>query len=111
MHVVSTEVVQLNLNTNLGKFLNLINDVYAGNLKAFSDAFSDTDASFYERLKKDIQRAKQGSLTVKKEDALKKYIFFLEYKQWEKNADTKFFKKLDLQLDTAVEALCKATGQ
>jgi len=105
MHVVSTEVVQLNLNTNLGKFLNLINEVYAGNLKAFSDA------SFYERLKKDIQRAKQGSLTVKKEDALKKYIFFLEYKQWEKNADTKFFKKLDLQLDTAVEALCKATGQ
>lgn len=77
MHVVSTEVVQLNLNTNLGKFLNLINEVYAGNLKAFSDAFSDTDASFYERLKKDIQRAKQGSLTVKKEDALKKYIFSL----------------------------------
>ena len=111
MHLENNEKDQLNLNPNLEKFLNLIEEVYTGNLKAFSDAFSDEDTSFYERLKKDIQRAKQGSLTIKKEDALKKYIFFLEYKQWEKNADTKFFKKLDLQLDTAVEALCKATGQ
>jgi len=111
MHVVGTEVIQLNLNTNLSNFLNLVDEVYAGNLKAFSDAFSDTDASFYERLKKDIQRAKQGSLTVKKEDALKKYIFFLEYKQWEKNKQTKFSKKLDLQFDIAVETLCKATEQ
>lgn len=60
MHVVSTEVVQLNLNTNLGKFLNLINEVYAGNLKAFSDAFSDTDASFYERLKKIFKEQSKG---------------------------------------------------
>ncbi len=95
----------------MGKFLNLIEEVYTGNLKAFSDAFSDEDASFYKRLKKDIQRAKQGSLTIKKEDALKKYIFFLNISSGKRIQADKFSKKLDLQIDTAIEALCKATGQ
>ena len=98
-------------NDHLIKFLALLQDVYFGNLKAFSDEFSDQDMYFYERLKKDIQRAKLGNLSLKKEDALKKYIFFLEYKLWEKNVDSKSVKKLDRQLDSAIEALCRVTGQ
>ena len=98
-------------NDHLIKFLALLQNVYLGNLKAFSDEFSDQDIYFYERLKKDIQRAKRGNISFKKEDALKKYIFFLEYKLWEKNIDSKSSKKLDRQLDSAIEALCRVTGQ
>lgn len=98
-------------NKYLVKFLALLQDVYLGNLKAFSDDFSDHDIYFYERLKKDVQRAKRGNLSFKKEDALKKYIFFLEYKLWEKNADSTLSKKLDIQLDSAIEVLCRAAGQ
>ena len=46
MHLENNEKDQLNLNPNLEKFLNLIEEVYTGNLKAFSDAFSDEDTSF-----------------------------------------------------------------
>ncbi|MCO8087996.1 hypothetical protein [Acinetobacter indicus] len=96
---------------NLERFLELIEEIYSGSLKAFSDDFSYNDPSFYERLKKDIQRARKGNLSAKKSDLLKKYIFFLEYKLWEKKKADQALKRLDIKIDSAIKALCKTHGK
>lgn len=64
----------------------------------FSDEFSNGDNSFYEKLKKEVQRAKAGAISLNKEDVFKKYNFFLEYKLWEKNNTNREMKIFDLKV-------------
>jgi hypothetical protein len=85
-------------NENVAKFLQLLDGCYGGNLKAFSDDFSNFDNSFYEKLKKEVQRAKAGAISLNKEDIFKKYNFFLEYKLWEKNNTNREMKIFDLKV-------------
>ena len=40
----------------------------------------------------------------------KKYIFFLEYKLWEKNSTDKSLKKFDRQIDSLIDVFCKGSG-
>ena len=95
------------LNEHVAKFLVFLDACYDGKLKAFSDEFSNFDNAFYEKLKKEVQRAKTGEVSLKKEDVFKKYNFFLEYKLWEKkNIDLKN-KKFNLQLGGLIKSLCK----
>ena len=56
------------------------------------------DNSFYEKLKKEVQRAKAGAVSLNKEDIFKKYNFFLEYKLWEKNNTNREMKIFDLKV-------------
>ena len=63
--------------------------------------------SFYEKLKKEVQRAKAGAVSLNKEDIFKKYNFFLEYKLWEKNNSDIKMKKFDLKVDGLIKSLCK----
>ena len=62
---------------------------------------------FPEKLKKEVQRAKTGEVSLKKEDVFKKYNFFLEYKLWEKNNIDLKNKKFNLQLGGLIKSLCK----
>lgn len=94
-------------NRHLSRFLELLEDCYDGKLKAFSDDFSNFDDTFYEKLKKEVQRAKVGTISLKKEDAFKKYNFFLEYKLWEKNNTDMKMKKFDLNIDGLIKSICK----
>ncbi|MFW2065666.1 hypothetical protein ACG9ZB_03550 [Acinetobacter johnsonii] len=94
-------------NENVAKFLQLLDGCYGGNLKAFSDDFSNFDNSFYEKLKKEVQRAKVGQVSPKKEDVFKKYNFFLKYKIWEQNNQNTKMKKFDLTIEGLIESLCK----
>lgn len=94
-------------NEHVAKFLALLNACYDGKLKTFSDEFSSFDDSFYEKLKKEVQRAKTGEVSLKKEDVFKKYNFFLEYKLWEKNNIDLKNKKFNLQLGGLIKSLCK----
>ena len=99
--------MSVNQNKHLDKFLELLEVCYDGKLKAFSDEFSKYDDVFYEKLKKEIQRAKLGNISLKKEDVLKKYNFFLEYKLWEKNNSDIKMKKFDLKVEGLIKSLCK----
>ncbi|MDY6488231.1 hypothetical protein SKM62_04375 [Acinetobacter faecalis] len=94
-------------NIHLLKFLELLEYCYDGKLKAFSDDFSNFDDTFYEKLKKEVQRAKVGTISLKKEDTFKKYNFFLEYKVWEKNNTNMSMKKFDLNIDGLIKSICK----
>ncbi len=94
-------------NIHLLKFLELLEYCYDGKLKAFSDDFSNFDDNFYEKLKKEVQRAKVGTISLKKEDTFKKYNFFLEYKVWEKNNTNMSMKKFDLNIDGLIKSICK----
>ncbi|MDY6524045.1 hypothetical protein SKM52_05700 [Acinetobacter faecalis] len=94
-------------NIYLLKFLELLEYCYDGKLKAFSDDFSNFDDTFYEKLKKEVQRAKVGTISLKKEDTFKKYNFFLEYKVWEKNNTNMSMKKFDLNIDGLIKSICK----
>lgn len=94
-------------NIHLSKFLELLEDCYDGKLKAFSDDFSNFDDAFYEKLKKEVQRAKFGKISLRKEDVFKKYNFFLEYKVWEKNNNDMKMKKFDLNIDRLIKSICK----
>ena len=94
-------------NEHVAKFLALLDACYDGKLKPFSDEFSNFDDSFYEKLKKEVQRAKTGEVSLKKEDVFKKYNFFLEYKLWEKNNIDLKNKKFNLQLGGLIKSLCK----
>jgi len=94
-------------NEHVAKFLALLDACYDGKLKTFSDDFSSFDDSFYEKLKKEVQRAKAGEVSFKKEDVFKKYNFFLEYKLWEKNNMDLTKKKFNLQVDGLIKSLCK----
>lgn len=100
----------LESNEIFHKFNDLIQECYDGSLKAFSDDFSDGDSHFYEKLKKEIQRSKAGKLTIRKKETFKKYIFFLEYKLWEKNSTDKSLKKFDRQIDSLIDVFCKGSG-
>ena len=53
---------------------------------------------FDEKLKKEVQRAKAGAVSLNKEDIFKKYNFFLEYKLWEKNNTNREMKIFDLKV-------------
>lgn len=53
-------------NEQVAKFLTLLDACYDGKLKTFSDEFSNSDNSFYEKLKKEVQRAKVGKVSSKK---------------------------------------------
>ncbi|NNG81049.1 hypothetical protein [Acinetobacter sp. ANC 5378] len=94
-------------NEHVTKFLELLEVCYDGKLKTFSDEFSNFDDTFYEKLKKEIQRAKAGAVTLKKEDIFKKYNFFLEYRLWEKNNKDVKMKNFDLKVDGLIKSLCK----
>lgn len=94
-------------NEHVTKFLELLEVCYDGKLKTFSDEFSNFDDTFYEKLKKEIQRAKAGAVTLKKEDIFKKYNFFLEYRLWEKNNKDIKMKNFDLKVDGLIKSLCK----
>lgn len=94
-------------NEHVAKFLALLDACYDGKLKPFSDEFSNFDDSFYEKLKKEVQRAKAGDVSSKKEDVFKKYNFFLEYKFWEKNNTDIKMKKFDLKVDGLMKSICK----
>ena len=94
-------------NEHMLRFLDLLDMCYDGKLKKFSDEFSNSDNSFYEKLKKEVQRAKTGEVSLKKEDVFKKYNFFLEYKLWEKNNIDLKNKKFNLQLGGLIKSLCK----
>lgn len=86
------------LNEHVAKFLVFLDACYDGKLKAFSDEFSNFDNAFYEKLKKEVQRAKAGAISLNKEDVFKKYNFFLEYKLWEKNNTNREMKIFDLKV-------------
>jgi hypothetical protein len=94
-------------NIYFSRFLELLESCYEGKLKAFSDDFSKFDETFYEKLKKEVQRARGGNISLKKEDAFKKYIFFLEYKLWEKNNTDMKMKKFDINIDGLIKSICK----
>ena len=94
-------------NRHLSRFLELLEDCYDGKLKGFSEDFSNFDDTFYEKLKKEVQRAKVGEISSKKEDSFKKYNFFLEYKLWEKNNTDFKMKKFDLKVDGLIKSICK----
>ena len=94
-------------NEHILRFLDLLDMCYDGKLKMFSDEFSNGDNSFYEKLKKEVQRAKVGTISLKKEDTFKKYNFFLEYKVWEKNNTNMSMKKFDLNIDGLIKSICK----
>lgn len=94
-------------NEQVTKFLELLEACYNGKLKQFSDDFSDSDSTFYEKLRKEVQRSKVGEISAKKEDIFKKYNFFLEYKLWEKNNMDLKKKKFNLQVDGLIKSLCK----
>lgn len=95
------------MNDNVSKFLNLLEICYNGNLKKFSDDFSNFDDTFYEKIKKEVQRAKAGSVSLKKEDIFKKYNFFLEYKLWEKNNTDIKIKFFDSKVTLLIKSLYK----
>ncbi|NWK73375.1 hypothetical protein HYG93_03540 [Acinetobacter sp. SwsAc6] len=99
--------MSLNDNQHLSRFLELLETCYDGKLKAFSDEFSNFDDTFYEKLKKEVQRAKVGTISLKKEDTFKKYNFFLEYKLWEKNNTDMKKKKFGLNIDGLIKSICK----
>ena len=86
------------LNEHVSKFLELLEVCYGGKLKQFSDEFSNFDDTFYEKLKKELQRVRTGLVSLKKEDTFKKYNFFLEYKLWEKNNTNREMKIFDLKV-------------
>ena len=86
-------------NEQVTKFLKLLEACYDGKLKPFSDEFSNFDDSFYEKLRKEVQRCKSGKISANKEDTFKKYNFFLEYKLWEKNNTDMKMKNFDLKVD------------
>lgn len=94
-------------NEHVTRFLELLDVCYDGKLKTFSDDFSNCDDTFYEKLKKEIQRARARPITLKKEDIFKKYNFFLEYKLWEKNNTDLKMKKFDLKVDGLIKSICK----
>lgn len=94
-------------NEVVTKFLELLEACYCGKLKQFSDDFSNSDAAFYEKLRKEVQRSKIGEISAKKEDIFKKYNFFLEYKLWEKNNTDIKMKNFDLKVDGLIKSLCK----
>ena len=94
-------------NIHFLRFLELVEDCYDGKLKSFSDDFSSFDTSFYEKLKKEVQRAKVGLISLKKEDTFKKYNFFLEYKVWEKSNTDMKMKKFDLNINGLIKSVCK----
>ena len=54
------------LNEHVAKFLVFLDACYDGKLKAFSDEFSNFDNAFYEKLKKEVQRAKNWRSFIKK---------------------------------------------
>lgn len=85
-------------NEHILRFLDLLDMYYDGKLKMFSDEFSNGDNSFYEKLKKEVQRAKVGAVSLNKEDIFKKYNFFLEYKLWEKKNNNREMKIFDLKV-------------
>lgn len=85
-------------NEHILRFLDLLDMCYDGKLKKFSDEFSNSDNSFYEKLKKEVQRAKAGAVSLNKEDIFKKYNFFLEYKLWEKKNNNREMKIFDLKV-------------
>ena len=99
--------MSLNDNQHLSRFLELLETCYDGKLKAFSDEFSNFDDTFYEKLKKEVQRAKVGKVSSKKEDIFKKYNFFLEYKYWEKNNTDIKMRKFDPTIDGLMKSICK----
>ncbi|TCH63253.1 hypothetical protein [Acinetobacter sp. ANC 4862] len=92
-------------NEHVTRFLELLEICYEGELKTFSDDFSNGDDTFYEKLKKEIQRARAGTVTLKKEDNFKKYNFFLEYKLWEKNNTDTEMKIFDLKVTRLIRNL------
>ncbi|MCH7311341.1 hypothetical protein [Acinetobacter sp. ANC 4805] len=94
-------------NEQVTKFLELLEACYNGKLKQFSDDFSDSDSTFYEKLKKEVQRSKVGEISAKKEDIFKKYNFFLEYRLWEENNTDKKMKKFDFNVDGLIKSICK----
>ena len=94
------------LNEHVAKFLVFLDACYDGKLKAFSDEFSNFDNAFYEKLKKEVQRAKAGEVSSKKEDVFKKYNFFLEYRFWEKNNTDIKMKNFDLKVDGLIKSIC-----
>lgn len=94
-------------NKHVTKFLELLDACYDGKLKIFSEEFSNFNDTFYEKLKKEVQRAKVGTISLKKEDTFKKYNFFLEYKLWEKNNTDMKMKKFDLNIDGLIKSICK----
>lgn len=94
-------------NEHVLKFLELLDICYDGKLKQFSDEFSNGDGYFYEKLKKEVQRAKAGAVSLRKEDIFKKYNFFLEYKLWENNNTDMKVKKFDLQISGLIKSICK----
>lgn len=107
---LNVENDKYNSNEILDKFNDLIHQCYEGSLKSFSNDFSENDQYFYEKLKKEVQRAKIAKLSVKKQDIFKKYIFFLEYKLWEKKSDDKTMKHFDFRIDSVIKGFCKTNG-
>lgn len=95
--LVSNEQIQV-----IEKFNKLLQYCYDGSLKNFSDEFSIGDISFYERLKKALQRYEKSNMRQKTLDDFRKYIFFLEFKQMEKGLS--FDKQLQ-KFDSRIEPL------
>lgn len=94
-------------NEHVVKFLELLDVCYDGNLKTFSNELSNYDETFYEKIKKEVQRAKKGSVSLKKVDTFKKYNFFLEYKLWEKTNNDLKEKRFGLKVDSLIKIICK----